>query len=135
MNFTVFEIFRRVNWSAESNIALLVDPDAKRFKICPENPLPNIEFFPPYYQRSFNVFLNHPRNLASHYVIENFKQVIKSFDASASGHASRFDDPDVVAIERPLRIDLFQLFVKRCHLFEELLLEDWLSFLHFLPCR
>ena len=133
MDFPVLEVLGLVDGGAEPNVALVVHPHANGLEIGPEHPLPDIELLPSYDQWPLNVLLDHPGDLIANYVVQHLVELVEGLDASASRHAGWLDDPDVLAVEGPLWVDLLELLVKGGHLLEQLLLVKWLSFLELFP--
>jgi hypothetical protein len=104
MNFPIFKVGWHVQRSTEPNIAFLIDPNSKRFKISQKYPLSYIKL--PFLdnQRVFNILLDNPRDLLADDIVKDLVEGVEGLDSSASGHACWLDDPDVVLVQLPLGI-------------------------------
>lgn len=69
MNFTVFQVLWFICLWTKSDIALIINPNSKRFKIGQNNPLPYIKLFLSEDERSLYVFLHHPGYLLANNVV------------------------------------------------------------------
>ena len=109
MDKPIADIFNGVLFSAESKVALFVEPHFWRLEALDQDPLSDIKFFAFYNQRVLYVFLDHELHFFEATVVDYLKKVVKAANSSSSAQKVRFRDPD---IPKPIQIELRVIFLQ-----------------------
>jgi len=123
MHKSVIQILRIILHRRKPDIRLVPKPHLQWIPRRHQHPLPDVEFPVQNDLRVLYVFLSNPVPLFIA-VVDDFNKGVVDIDASASGHACWFDNPDVVVtVDFVLWVDFFQSHEDSlCSFFESFLL-------------